>query len=341
MEPNGGRGVCRPAEHRHSLLLKYLASRKDAGAAMGEILSHLAQVQMDKRLVSKTVRRDIDHLRDFRGYQIEFEPAKQKWFLKGALGDHPDSLMIERLSADELTALRLAFSPVTRAGHPFSRQMNSALRKIVRALPTDQRGELEGGSGGLDVKSGPPVDVDPEVIHLLERAVKERMEVTFFYGGLKDKKQGPRAVHPHSVYLRLEMWYLAAYDPAKKGMRNFAINRGGNWSITQREFVRQSDFDLKTFFEGAFAVMTGVGPNQTIRLLLEPMAGRLVSERLWHDSQKTQARPDGKVEMSLELSSLEEIRRWILQWEGQVKVLEPKELKEQVRAAGKKIATRS
>jgi predicted DNA-binding transcriptional regulator YafY len=52
-------------------------------------------------------------------------------------------------------------------------------------------------------------------------------------------------------------------------------------------------------------------------------------------------RKDGSVVVSFELRGLDEVRRWILQWEGEAEVLEPKALKDQVRAAGKKIGMRS
>jgi predicted DNA-binding transcriptional regulator YafY len=44
------------------------------------------------------------------------------------------------------------------------------------------------------------------------------------------------------------------------------------------------------------------------------------------------------VELQLTLSSLVEIERWILSWGGDAKVIEPAELQERVRAAGRKIA---
>ena len=66
----------------------------------------------------------------------------------------------------------------------------------------------------------------------------------------------------------------------------------------------------------------------------------MVGERQWHASQKI--RPVGKngdegIELTLELGSFEEVKRWVLSWGGHARVLEPKELAVQVKAAAQAI----
>lgn len=55
----------------------------------------------------------------------------------------------------------------------------------------------------------------------------------------------------------------------------------------------------------------------------------MVAERRWHPSQEIEWKGRNKetLEMKLELSSFEEISRWILSWGPQVEVIEPNELK--------------
>ena len=93
--------------------------------------------------------------------------------------------------------------------------------------------------------------------------------------------------------------------------------------------------------DGTFQMMRGTGPKQKIRLLFEPLAGKVASEQTVHPSQTVKHKAGGRVEIGFELNSLEQIRRWILRFEGEVKVLAPPELKKQVREAGKRIAQRS
>ena len=59
----------------------------------------------------------------------------------------------------------------------------------------------------------------------------------------------------------------------------------------------------------------------------------MVSERRWHPSQRIKwlGKKESDLKMVLELSSFEEIRRWILSWGAQVEVLEPAELRTSIR----------
>jgi predicted DNA-binding transcriptional regulator YafY len=61
-------------------------------------------------------------------------------------------------------------------------------------------------------------------------------------------------------------------------------------------------------------------------------AARLVSERRWHPSQQIEwkGKQADELVMTLELSSFEEIRRWILSWGPQVEVLSPPELRTEI-----------
>ena len=67
-----------------------------------------------------------------------------------------------------------------------------------------------------------------------------------------------------------------------------------------------------------------------MRLLFEPAAARYVRERRWHPTQAEADRPDGRTEVTLEVSDLREVRSWVLSWGAACRVLEPAELREQV-----------
>ena len=60
------------------------------------------------------------------------------------------------------------------------------------------------------------------------------------------------------------------------------------------------------------------------------MADRVL-ETTWHPLQKTERLEDGSLLWRSTVSGVLEIRLWILSWGEDVEVLEPKELREQVR----------
>ena len=109
--------------------------------------------------------------------------------------------------------------------------------------------------------------------------------------------------------------------------------------LTTTKFKRPADFEISKHLGSSFGVYTGKGHHR-IRLQFDAFAARLVSERRWHASQKI--KPLGKdgsegIEMTLELSDLEEITRWVLSWCGHARVLAPKELQTRVKKAAEKL----
>ena len=76
-----------------------------------------------------------------------------------------------------------------------------------------------------------------------------------------------------------------------------------------------------------------------MRIELKGYAARLVQERRWHPSQQITPlnATNSRVEVRFEVGRLEEMVRWTLSWGSQAKVLEPKELRDQVRAEAAKI----
>ena len=109
--------------------------------------------------------------------------------------------------------------------------------------------------------------------------------------------------------------------------------------LATTRFKRPADFEIGKYLGSSFGVFSGKG-HYRIRLQFDAFAARLVTERRWHASQKI--KPLGKdgsegIELTLELSDLEEITRWVLSWGGQAKVLAPKELQTRVKKAAEKL----
>jgi len=338
---NAQKAVNKIKDQRLGLIVRYLMKKGAPGATNTEIMDHLLQ-ELGETFVSRTIRRDIDHLRNFRGHNIEFVPTLQKWIHRGPPGADPDDLVAERLTAMELTALCQVMAPMLQqAVHPYHADATTALQKIGRMLPPDQRKELEAQAKRIRANAGPVVDVNRAAIEVVKRAVKENLEVDVEYAARDDKKHSQRAIQPHELVLYEGKWYVLAADAPGGEVKTFFLNRGRNWRLTQRPFRRKPDFSLEAYMDGTFQMMRGTGPKQKIRLLFEPVAGKVASEQTVHPSQTVKPKPGGRVEIGFELNSLEQIRRWILRFEGQVQVLAPAELKKQVREAGKRIAQRS
>ena len=100
-------------------------------------------------------------------------------------------------------------------------------------------------------------------------------------------------------------------------------------ATTGQTFTRPAEFCPETYARQAFGIVGGEEPIK-VRLLFEPKLAVYITERQWYPSQKFRARPEGRVEMRLETTGRKELVRWILSWMPDVKVLDPKSLRDPI-----------
>jgi predicted DNA-binding transcriptional regulator YafY len=187
----------------------------------------------------------------------------------------------------------------------------------------------------FSVKASGVMAADATLFGDLLDAVTARREVSFDYLKLTSSHPEQRRVQPYHVGQIEHGWYLMAYDPSRKEMRTFVLQRMTNLRVHPTTFERDPNFSAKAHLNGGFGVWSydeRQNPAQAIRVRFEGYAARIVGERMWHSSQEiVPLEADGSViEFRAKLSGLEEITRWVLSWGSKARVLEPASLQERV-----------
>jgi proteasome accessory factor B len=172
---------------------------------------------------------------------------------------------------------------------------------------------------------------DLELFEKVSQAVLRSVELEFEYRKLNSKGYEARRVRPFHIACLENQWYLFAEDLERRDLRTFALPRMRKVCLTNNHFRRPANFSISKVLSGSFGVFEG-GKKHRIRLKFDAFAARLVSERTWHESQRFRPAKDGSAILELELAGLEEIERWILSWGSHVRVLEPRQLIERIRA---------
>jgi predicted DNA-binding transcriptional regulator YafY len=175
----------------------------------------------------RTVLRDICALRD-EGFVIHSEPGRG-----GGLQLDPQSVQTTaRLSVAEIFALLISVASMRAAGSlPFSKLADAGLAKIERGLPSDKLRDLRRFLDCLHVgQLSPQVDIsdlgamDPALLPAFETAFLQRQYLRFQYRGANEAVTR-RNVEPQAVLILPPLWYLVAWDPARKGFRHFRMDR--------------------------------------------------------------------------------------------------------------------
>ena len=281
----------------------------------------------------KTIQRDVSFMRDQLGLPLEYDADKHGYYYTKDVQDFP----LLQLSKSDLVALFLAkhaLEPLR--GTRLERMLAASFSKIAEACPGEVSIEWDSLDEAFSVKAAGVLPANVTLFGDLLDAVRARKEVRFDYHKLTGSKPEHRVVHPYHVGQIEHGWYVVAYDPARKGMRTFALQRIENLELLKSKFTRDPAFNARDHLGGGFGVWSyNDKPKQPheVRIRFEGYAARVIAERVWHPTQQIVAlRKDGSaIEFQAVLYGLEEITRWILSWGGKAKVLEPPELKERVR----------
>ena len=163
----------------------------------------------------------------------------------GGLQLDPQSIqMTARLSVAEVFALLISVASMRAAASlPFSRLADSGLARIEAALPPDKLADLRRFIDCLYVGPlSPQVDIsdmgmmDPGLLEAFETAFLQRHYLRFQYRDAKEAVTN-RHVEPQAMLILPPLWYLVAWDPARKGFRHFRMDR-----ITRPEIDEATTF---------------------------------------------------------------------------------------------------
>jgi len=285
---------------------------------------------------AKTIQRDIEFMRSRLNLPIEYDQLQFGFYYTEPVTNFPSIEVTE----GEIVALFVAQKALEQyKGTSFEKPLHAAFRKITDGLRECVTFPWDDLDATISFRGIGTTIGDVDLFETLSKAVLRSQEVVFEYKKLGGTRHEGRRVQPYHLGCVENQWYLFGFDLVRKQLRTFALPRMRKVQITALKFKRPVDFTIASYLGGSFGVFTGDGKYR-IRIRFDAFAAQLVGERQWHASQKM--RPlgkngDGGMELTLELGSLEEIMPWVLSWGGHARVMEPKELAEQINAAAQAI----
>src|SRR2546421_313802 len=132
--------------------------------------------------------------------------------------------------------------------------------------------------------------------------------------------------------------YVIAHDDLSGALRTFKLERVVAAEILEESYAIPDDFDPYVYLSSAWGVMDEV--EVEVRLRFSPAVASRVKESVWHHSQRTEDMPDGGCELTMRVGGIKEVRAWVLGWGGDVEVLAPPSLRDEVRAQAQRMLER-
>lgn len=277
---------------------------------------------------TKTIQRDLEYLRNEYLAPVTYCSKKRGWYYTEPTFRIPAVIITE----GELVALFLAGQMLNQhRGTPYEAALRRTIQKLEELLPDEvsvQWGAVE-QAHSFRVSVTSLADVD--VFRQLAEAVIQRRQLCIQYWTASRDADSERVIDPWHLALVDGEWFLIAWCGLRKEARIFSPARIRKLIQTGQTFVVPESFHPTKYFEGSFRVVRGDDSNGrplTVRLRFLPIAARYVREKIHHPSQTLTELADGGLELQFELTSLVEVRKFVLSWGREVEVLSPPELRD-------------
>jgi proteasome accessory factor C len=199
----------------------------------------------------------------------------------------------------------------------------SVREKVVAALGEDPIRE------GLQVATAGD---DHEIARIVSTAVHERRLLTIEYYKENEDVFSERTVEPYALINGREGWYVAAYDPARAGVRHFRLDRVKQATAEQATFAPRPEVDPSRDVEGW--PRTGeVEASRRARVWISPERARWLRE----ERSVVQELADGAIVVEFGFKGIDWLVREVLKEAGDAAVLEPADARDAVRAAAERL----
>lgn len=276
----------------------------------------------------RTIYRDLDALHDMQ------VPV---WEDDGRYGiDRETYLSTIRLNLNEAVAIFFAARLLAHHSDEHNPHVVSALSKLAAGLPdTTISSHL---ARVADLIQRRPLRADyVRILETMTRAWADRRPLAIDYrsatGDLTRREIRPYVLE---VSRSEPASYVIAHDTLRGALRTFKLERIVSAEILEGAYTIPEDFDPYEHLASAWGVIDEI--EVEIRLRFTPVVAMRVRESVWHHSQRLHDLPDGGCELEMRVGGIREVRSWVLSWGGDVEVLAPAALRDEVQRHARAMA---
>ncbi len=281
-------------------------------------------------VTERTIRRDIEALQE-AGFPLydERSDGRKIWRLVEGYKQR----LTQTFSLAELSALYFSKNLMSfLGGAPFAQDLEAAFAKIREALPARSLPYLERIQDLFMARPDPWKDYSrkQDVIVNLVDATLHQKQVKISYFSFNSRRSKSYTVDPYRLVYYHGGLYLYARAHEYGEVRTFAVERVEKIEVLEEGFEVPADFSVSEYGRGAFGI-TG-GEPQTVEVLVAPTMAAYIRERVWHESQELEDRPDGSVLLRMNVAPGFELKSWIKGFLPHAQVLKPASLRDEIAA---------
>jgi len=243
----------------------------------------------------------------------------------------PLNLPDVKLTAQELLALFfLKGEAHALAGSGIEENIATAFAKIALFAPRGLAEKLEKLQAIflLDAKKAKNYRGKEEIITALSEAMLAGLTCNISYHAFQDGKVKKYKIDPLHFFEQQGGIYLFVNTTSYGDIRVLALERILSVEPTEESFIYPADFDPTERLKQTFGLIYDA--PITVEIWFSRSQAPYIRERSWAAEQEITSQADGAIILKFKASGRSEIKRWVLGYGAQAKVLTPEDLREEI-----------
>jgi len=275
---------------------------------------------------AKTAQRSIDFMRDRICAPLEYDQSHKGYLYS----DDSFALPSFHVSQEEMVSILLARNLLSNsAGGLISRAIQSFGRKLFVTMgqigfsPDKLRDAFSAVWNGYSPSQATTFRV------VLNALLQNRLLRCSYVSPASGQKTY-RTIAPHHLQHYMGSWVLIGWCHLKQDWRKFFLSRMSDPIMSDDSFSPRLKREWEPLIQSSFGIFQGGKPVPVV-LQFNPFRAQWIHEQVWHPDQKMEILPNGELRLVLPVTDFREVKMKVLQFGADVEVIEPVELRKEIR----------
>ncbi|NMM63214.1 transcriptional regulator [Clostridium sp. P21] len=236
-----------------------------------------------------------------------------------------------KLSEEELQALLMSAQILTKEnGFVYESELQKAVTKI-KSLYINSDNELNylNEDGNFKINEVGSLQNLQDKISQINYAMSRGRTLSINYFSINRNNLTIKKVDPYNLIFREGSWYIIGYYYKNDKVETFKVSRIQNLKVTEEIYMIPHTFSLKEYLDENWAIFKG--DKNKIIIKFDEKVSEFIKNGKWHPNEQIQNLEDGSVLLTIYLDELDEIKSWILGFGKNAEVIEPVELREEIK----------
>jgi len=169
--------------------------------------------------------------------------------------------------------------------------------------------------------------VDYDFFQAIGLALVKRKKLIIEYQSRSKNEVTLREISPQRIIYYRDNWYLDGWCHLKVALRSFSLDAIKKVELLESNALDVDENELNSVLSSGYGIFSGKDVEWA-KLLFSPSRARWVANEKWHPDQVGKLLADGSYELRVPYSDTREILMDIMKYGADVRILEPKKLKE-------------